>query len=375
MGLWTAPGGGGLHEVLPSAAAALRVAGFTNSLNLASADRIVVLLVDGLGSAPLIAALGHPDLDVPSLRSALASGTTISAPFPSTTPVGLASLGVGQPVGCHGIVGASFRLPETDEVLWPLNWRSEPHPTAVQPEPTVLERVAAAGLVVTSVSPRAFRQSGLTRAALRGGTYIGADSIDERVAEVTRVLPESPQSLTYVYWGELDKTGHVYGVDSEEWRQALRRVELLVAGIIGSLPGGANLLLTADHGMLDTGPDDRVDLDELRELAVGVVALAGEPRMRHVYCEAGAEAEVASVWTEALGGRATVLTRTEAIDGGWFGPIDPLLAERVGDVIAVASGRTVLASDRVDARASALIGQHGSASEAEMSVPLLTWTG
>ena len=374
MVLFDAPGGG-LYQVLPSAAAALAIPGFDDSLGIGATDRIVVLLVDGLGSEPLAAALNDSAEEFPTLAAALVSGTTLSSPFPSTTPVGLASLGLGQTVGRHGFVGASFWLPESDELLWPLNWRSEPLPAAVQPEPTVFERVAAAGIAVASVSPRAFRESGLTRAVLRGGDYVGADTREERVAEVLRLVHASSRSLTYIYWGELDKVGHVYGVRSPQWCEALRQVESLVAGLVDALPVDARLLVTADHGMLDTAPADRIELDDVPDLTDGVIALGGEPRMRHVYCRADATADVADAWSQALAGRAEVMTRAAAIDGGWFPDMDPMLSDRVGDIIAVASGRTVLASQRVDSRASALIGQHGSTTEAEMAVPLLTWVG
>ena len=100
----------------------------------------------------------------------------LAAPFPSTTCVSLTSLGTGLPPGMHGIVGTSFRL-DDGSVLAPLSWGGDPNPIATQPEPTVLERAASAGVLVTSAAPAAHRTSGLTRAALRGGEYPGADTL------------------------------------------------------------------------------------------------------------------------------------------------------------------------------------------------------
>ena len=54
-----------------------------------------------------------------------------------------------------------------------MDLRDDFPPEAVQPGPTALERAAAVGVAATVVSARRFENSGLTRAALRGGTFRG----------------------------------------------------------------------------------------------------------------------------------------------------------------------------------------------------------
>jgi hypothetical protein len=364
--------GGALSDVLPSVAASLGVSGYEDRLGLGESRQTVVLLVDGLGMLALREAVNF-GVDAPVLAKAANESLEIAAPFPSTTPTGLTSLGLGMSVGCHGMMGASFVLPETDRVLWPLSWRDDPLPLMVQPEPTVFEKVAAAGVAVTSVSPRAFENSGLTRASLRGGDYLGADSFGERVGRTSRALRSSARSLVYAYWGDLDKNGHVHGTNSPEWHAELELVDLLIRRLLDVMPSGAQLVVTADHGMLDTAPNDRIEIDSFPELRESVQHLAGEPRMRHIYARPGASADVAETWRERLAGNATVLMREEAIAGGWFGEVDLGLTDRIGDVIAVATGTCVLASQSVDSRSSALIGQHGAVTEAEIAIPLMTW--
>ena len=367
------PGGGAagaLADVIPAACATIGLEGFRDAIGLRAAvedtpGHVVVLLVDGLGWHQ---ARAHADL-APRLQSE----RRLSTAFPSTTPVGLASLGTGVSAGMHGMVGAAFLLPETGAVLHPLSWADDPHPQAIQPERTVLERAVMAGAAVRSVGPRAFARSGLTRAALRGGDYVGADSVGERIAEAC-VAADRP-SLTYVYWGDLDKTGHVHGVQSDAWREELVHVDGIVQRLQRRLPPNAMLLVTADHGMVDCPDEDRVDIDVLAPLQQGVRRIAGEPRMRHVYARPGAAAEVAATWEETLGSRAWVLSREGAVDAGLFGDVDPDYAERIGDVIAVARDRTALASPRVDALVSSLRGQHGALSDEEMAVPLILHAG
>lgn len=339
--------------------------GFTDTLGLGEAAHVVICLVDGLGLRLL---QRHADL-APALAGL--SGPALTAPFPTTTPVGLGTLGTGLLPGAHGLVGASFLLPETGSVLQPLHWGSDPSPLAVQPEPTVFERVARAGVRTLAAAPAAYQGSGLTRAALRGLDYRGCETVGERVAVVADITAAATPSLTYVYWAELDRTGHEFGVASAPWRAALARADALVGGLVESLGPGAVLVVTADHGMVDASLRIPVDEGRLRE---GVEEVAGEPRARHVYAVPGAEADVLAAWRETLGDHAAVLSRDDVVASGLLGDVDPLLADRLGDVIAIATGGACLTT-RADALVSSLIGQHGALTDDERAIPALIAAG
>jgi hypothetical protein len=354
---------GSLADVMPSVAAALGVPGLDNSLRIEPSDRAVVILIDGLGAELLDDAA-----DVAPTLTSLQS-RRLSTVFPSTTPAGLGSLGTGSTPGVHGLVGASFLLPETGKVLHPLSWVDDPNPIAVQPDRTVFELASGHGLAVRAISPSAYANSGLTRAVLRGAEYRGADTVSARVDETVLALTNR-HSLAYVYWGELDKCGHIHGVASELWREELVKVDMFVEHILARLPHDCRVVLTADHGMVDVPVASRVDLDALPALWECVTHLAGEPRARHVYAQAGAEEELLEAWRETLGDRAWVMSRTEA--ERLFGGVDDMLVERVGDVVAVARDGWSLVSDRTDSFVSALIGQHGGLSLRELAIPLIT---
>lgn len=353
-----------LADVSPSAAAAIGVPGFTDILGVGTCRHVVVCLIDGLGWMSLQQHAG----DAPVLASL--EGGPIRAAFPTTTPVGLGSLGTGLLPGAHGLVGAAFEYPETGELLSPLQWGTHPPPVAVQPEPTVFETVARSGVIMTTVSPGAYRDSGLTRAVLRGAEYAPADDIDQRIDAVAGVLGSADRSFTYVYWPELDRVGHEFGVASSEWRLALQRADGLVARLVDALVPGSTLVVTADHGMVDCPAGLRIDIEANPLLTAGVRRVAGEPRARHLYVTAGAEADVQAAWRQVLGERALVLRRSELIAGGYFGDVDPELEARIGDVMAVPRGNVMLAS-RVDATVSGLIGQHGALTDDEVLIPAL----
>ena len=361
-------GGSSLADVLPSAAAWVGAPGFWDLLGMDLESRcVVVLLVDGLGYDALVdnAALA-PVMTAHAPRA-------LDAAIPTTTPTGLASLGTGMPPGRHGIVGASFRVEGHHHLLHPLGWQDTPSPRQVQPHQTVFERVARSGIRVGTVSPRAYAQSGLTIAGLRGGEYRGADSVGERMAEVESLTSDG-RALVYVYWPDLDRTGHVHGVDSDAWRAELGHVDALVDALRARLAPDCHLVVTSDHGMVDVEPSHRLDVDAHDVLRHGVLAMSGEPRCRYLYVSPRDVETVRDTWRSELGDRAWVVTRREAVEAGYFGPVEEGIGERVGDVIAWCRDGWALAS-RVDERVSALRGQHGSITHDEVSVPLIVMAG
>jgi len=99
-------------------------------------------------------------------------------------------------------------------------------------------------------------------------------------------------------------------------------------------------------------------------------ALAGEGRFRQLYVDHEPVSAVAARWADRLGAKAWVRTRDEAIDAGWFGPVDPDLIERWGHVL-VAMRTDWAVMTRQFPRELSLVGMHGSLTEDEMMVPLL----
>ena len=369
-------GSGSLAEVLPTAAACMRVPGYWDLLSVGKEFRsVVVLLVDGLGWNAL---QRHGEI-----APALAGGRSISAAVPTTTQVGLGSLGTGQPPNVHGIVGASFQVPGHRALLSPLSWPESMSPEFVQPTRTVLEDVAGRGYSVASISARLYEGSGLSRAALRGGQYLGADSFGEKLGELGALLHRDTPFLAYVYWADLDRTGHGHGVDSDHWRGELAQVNHLVERILALLPADVALFITADHGMVDCELADRIYVEDNAHLRDSVLRVGGEPRCRFLYTVKASADEVAHRWREELDKNAWVLTRAEWIAAGLSGPPQSphgasdvsAVNARLGDVMVLARGNTSLASREVDSVVSSLRGQHGSVTDDELLVPFVVLTG
>jgi hypothetical protein len=367
-------GTGSLADLMPSVLAALGVPTGADALGLQpvldGVRRVAVVLVDGLGWHNIPAAVPF----APALAQ-LSNGSTrvLTAGFPSTTPTSLVSLGTGATPGAHGVLGFRVNVPGTDRVLTHTHWRDEPDPREWQPVPTLFEAARAAGVAVSVSGRPEFARSGLTVAANRGGDYRPAAEVDQLAAQILAGLVERP-SLSYGYFPDLDRNGHIFGVDSPQWRGSARDVDRLLSLLVDGLPADAALLVTADHGQLNVPAAHRFDFDADPRLQAGVRVVAGEPRVRYLHTLPGATADVVAAWTAVLGEAAWVATRDEAIAAGWFGPVPERHLQRVGDVVAVChADYAVVAPHSENAIKAMLLAYHGSYTAVEMEIPLLSY--
>jgi predicted AlkP superfamily pyrophosphatase or phosphodiesterase len=211
---WLVPGYDqrALGALLPGAAAALGHDLGRPAVSLPAAERICVVVVDGLGHRML---LERPRA-APFLSTLMDPEQCLVAGAPSTTATSMASFGTGLPPGRHGLVGYEVMDPDRGELLNELRWHPDTDPLRWQPHPTVFQELAARGVPVTQIGNPEFYGSGLTEAALRGATFVGLTRLRDRVDAAVDRLREP--GLVYLYWADVDSVGHVHG-----WPGACRR--------------------------------------------------------------------------------------------------------------------------------------------------------
>ncbi|HWH97386.1 MAG TPA: alkaline phosphatase family protein [Pseudolysinimonas sp.] len=335
------------------------------SLNLPAVQHAVVLLVDGLGSVALDAHRGYARRLLTAPRA-----DVIQSVFPSTTASALASLTTGVLPGMHGLIGYLGFDSSGDRVINQLTgWGGHLDPATWQRVPTLFERATVDGIPAFAVGPARYRDSGFTQAVLRGAEYRAGDSIAARLAEVRRIHAEHDRSLTYVYAPELDVAAHATGIASDAWLAALEEVDAAVGSFVSALDPRAGLLVTGDHGGLNVAREDHIIIGA--DLRDGVRHVSGEPRCLALHLEPGADAAaIHARWQVAEGGRAWIATRDEAVSAGFFGEVDPDVLPRIGDILVAARRRIAYYLDEND-RGRSMVGQHGSLTAEETSIPLL----
>ena len=328
-----------------------------------SADQVVVLVLDGLGWNQMQSRLGF----LRGLTSMEAVRITTVAP--TTTATALTSICTGLPPGEHGIIG--YRMQVEGDVLNVLRWSNSMGDARESLPPESIQHDQPFEGHRPPVVVRAeFRDSGFTRAHLAGCRHVPYRMPSTLVAEILGQL-RAGEPFVYAYYDGIDKVAHEYGL-GDCYDAELVFVDRMVEFLVESLPPGAALVITSDHGQVDVG--DRVAPPAPEVLGL-VGSQSGEARFRWLHAIPGAAAELLDTATAAHGDVAWVVGRERVLDEGWFGPkVLPGPASRLGDVALVAR-EPVAFEDPADTGPFRLQGRHGSLTPDEVWVPLLCAVG
>lgn len=329
-------------------------------MRLDGVEQIVLLVLDGLGWHQMVA------------RSPLLRGLTsmaaarITTVAPTTTATALTSIATGLPPGEHGLVGYRMFL-DGGDVLNVLRWStSKGDARETLPPEKVQHDVAFEGQRPPVVVRAEFRDSGFSRAHLGGCRQVPYRMPSTLVAEILHQLSLG-EPFVYAYYDGIDKVAHEYGLGTV-FDAELVFVDRMVEYLVDSLPPGAALVITSDHGQVDVG--DLVFPPHPEVLSV-VRYQSGEARFRWLHALPGAERELAELASLHHSDVAWVVTREQIIDEGWLGPkVLPSAQARLGDVALVAR-EPVAFEDPADTGPFHLVGRHGSVTAEEMDVPLL----
>lgn len=322
----------------------------------AGAERIVLLVIDGLGWNQLASRRAS----TPTLNGM--DGGPITTVAPSTTATALTSISTGLPPGEHGIVG--YRFAVHGEVLNVLRWSTAAGDARQTIPPSKMQLHPAFGGQRPPVVTRAeFAGSGFTLAHLDETRFTGYRTLGTLAAEVVR-LARGGEPFVYAYYEGLDKVSHEYGL-GVQYDEELRWIDHLVATLLERLPSGTVLVVTADHGQVVV-PQEQV-LQLPGEVQAHVATQSGEGRFRWLHARGGRTSALLEAAHGALGDAAWVRSRSEAIAEGWYGPIvTDAAAGRLGDVLLAAKG-TFAFHDPSDTGPYLLVGRHGSLTAASIS--------
>ena len=362
-----------LSQVTPSIFSSLGLESAVDHLAVGQSPmgRELLFLIDGFGFDTFAT---YADA-MPTMSRMINHGL-IQTAFPSTTATSLATLTTGVMPGAHGMLGYTVQVPRSGgRLLNALKWDERVDPENWQPVETLFQRATAAGISVTHVAAKRYENSGFTRAVFRGANYKGANIVTDLISETKLALQATP-SFVYLYVNDLDTAGHSDGVGSEKWIAALTMIDQMLSQLMKEVPKGTRIWVTSDHGMINV--EEKIIIGQDNPLLQGVSVIAGEPRARHIYLETdspSARTETASLWQQYLQDKALVLTRENAISSNLFGTeVTPDAYDRMGEIIAIARGGVVLLdADRVE-KEGAMVGHHGSDSDIESQVGLLTST-
>ena len=333
---------------------------------LQEAERVVLLVVDGLGYEQL---QRHAHI-APNLMSLI--GGSITTIAPSTTASALTSLVTGASPAEHGIVG--YRMDMGDSIMNSLRWWSDTrdlrkvHPPAtVQPIPPFV------GMTIPVVSRAELEGSAFTEAHLRGSRPCGWRAASSIVAQCANLI-SSGEKFVYAYYDGIDKIAHERGFGAY-YDSEIAATDWLVGSLLNTLPSGTTLAITADHGQVQV--DDNV-VHLSNDIKASLHHQSGEGRFRWLHAKRGQESDLLQIATDSYSDIAWVASRDQVIEEAWLGParggrIADQVKRRLGDVALVPFTATTF-DDPLDSGPFSLVCRHGSLTADEMFVPFLART-
>jgi predicted AlkP superfamily pyrophosphatase or phosphodiesterase len=211
-----------------------------------------------------------------------------------------------------------------------------------------------------------FARTGFTQAHLDGVRFTGYRMASSLVTEVAR-LTRASEPFVYAYYDGVDKVSHEYGLGAH-YDAEVAAVDRLVGDLLQVAPRDTAVIVVSDHGQVEVGPNV---IPLAQEVAAHVSLQSGEGRFRWLHARPGHGTALLEAATAAHSDHAWVFTRDQVVEAGWFGPqVTADAAARLGDVALVARD-DVAFTEPTDTGPYELIGRHGSATAAEMYVPLL----
>jgi len=343
---------------------------------IAAARNVCLFVIDGLGSRYL-AQTGEGG----ALRSHLRA--SITSTFPSTTAAAITTFMTGLAPQQHGLTGWHMYFRELGAVLAVLPFRPRHGGRTIAADGGVtparllgslplVDRLDAAPFVV---SPSAIVDSDFNVAHAGRAQRVGHGGVAGIFAAVRDIVRAGTERrYVYAYYSEIDSLAHARGVGSAEVRTELARLEAAFDRFLDEIAGTDTLVIvTADHGFIDTRPETMIELDDHPALAETLLMpLCGEPRVAYCYVKPGAAATFERYVETRLGDCASLVRSADLLAGGWYGPgaAHPRLADRIGEYTLLMKDGYAIRDHVPGERRHRQIGVHGGTTAEEMLVPL-----
>lgn len=344
---------------------------------LSRSKNIVLLVLDGLGYEYL----QEQDANC-FLRMHLHQ--KITSVFPSTTATGITTFLTGLAPQQHAITGWFMLIKELGLVarVLPFNPRyggpalgnAGVDPRFIFKDEPLSSRLNAETYYII---PQHLLESDYTLATSTGASKRNYNSLGECMNVIKdTVISSQNRKFVYVYWAEFDSLCHEFGTQSPEVLSHFRELNPALANLEDSLRGtNTELIITSDHGLVDTETIDRISLEEHPELAeMLTLPLCGEPRVAYCYVHPSKASHFRSYVRSVLGEYCLMYSSRDLIRKHFFGfhHANPVLHDRIGDYVLIMKDNYVLKDRILGETMHFLKANHGGMSSKEMFVPLIT---
>ncbi len=343
---------------------------------IAKRRHVLLLVIDGLGYEHLAQTVAGNTLR----RGLRASMTSV---FPSTTATAITTFLTATAPQQHGLTGWFTYFSELGSVIAVLPFQDRHGGPGLErngidagrlfDHKPVFDRIPRRSCVV---APERIIDSAFNVAHSGGALRRGYTTLPQFFDIIDKCMNCSTEpTFTYAYWPHLDRLAHEHGIASTQVEMHLDELDAGFSVFINSVRGRDSIVIvTGDHGFIDTTPEALVSLDAHPALAETLLLpLCGEQRAAFCYVHPDRCTLFEDYVATHLAREATLLRSEQVLRDGYFGVgvPHPRLRDRIGHYVLLMNHNFVIKDWIVGEHRYAHVGVHGGVSNQEMFVPLI----
>jgi len=342
------------------------------SLNLDRKRKVVLLLIDALGFKLLNFAKRKTHLEAFEEIEKNGILSILTSVFPSTTSTALPSIYTGSAPSEHGVLGYRFYAKEFGDIINPLfeklsvdrNSRIRYDANWLIPNKTIFEYLNDANIPNYSLLKNEYLSSTFDRAVYMGSKEIGYITLSDLLFHIEEQLKLDAVFIN-AYWWSVDALSHHYGPYSSAVINEIKMLDLFLKELIKVIDKDTLLIITADHGQIESIPNTVLDLSKMKA-SKNILLPITDVRAPYLYTNGKLDKKEFESFKNLL-----IMEKDEVFKKGLFGE-EEKFKDRIGDlVILIKDGSTI--SYISDPNEVSLVGKHGNLTEEEMFVPLMLY--
>ncbi|WP_455212333.1 alkaline phosphatase family protein [Kaarinaea lacus] len=343
---------------------------------LKDSKNIIVLLIDGLGYEYL-KRYGADSTMAKYLK------TSMTSVFPTTTSSAITTFATALAPMQHAVTGWFMHFKELGCVtaVLPFTPRATMQPfnaervsiSEVLPLSAVFTHLNRLSYVVNHKRIIDSNYSVLTTMGAERVEYYGLSDFFAQIINLAKM--NDAKKYIHAYWADFDALCHVHGVDSDIVHEHFKDLDTEFTELLGFLQGTDSMVIvTADHGLIDSDNDTIVHLSnhpELEEMLT--LPLCGEPRAAYCYVKPNRTNAFETYVENQLAPHCELHRSEDLIRANYFGlgEPNPKLTQRIGDYTLIMKSNHVIKDCLMGEKPFTQIGVHGGLDDQELMVPLV----
>jgi predicted AlkP superfamily pyrophosphatase or phosphodiesterase len=249
---------------------------------------IVLLVIDGLGYDYLMKSKKDNILKQ-NLKG------KITSVFPSTTAAAIPTFLTGVPVQQHALTGWFTYLKEIGAVskILPFTARVKSYqlsesgvdPKKIFTEKPFFDKIKANSYIIQDKTI-AYSDFSLTNKGKAKALSFKPSSLNGFFRQIKKAISSNNRrKYIYAYWADFDSICHVYGTKSPKTKKHFNDINKKLESFIKSIKKtDTTVIVTADHGFIDSDKSKLIDLKDHPKLADSIIIpLCAERRLAYCY--------------------------------------------------------------------------------------------